>query len=257
MIQAVHKAVHLLEALAQFYPECVTLGQLSEKTGISKSTCVHLLNTLIDDSLVERKAHAKYCLGIGCFYLTRSGGFEADKLSICRPVLKWLRDKTEETVLVSVLSGSDMYTIDYLEGKHSILNQEYTPMKDYIYSNSSGRILLANLQPEFLQRVIEVHGLPRFPQWHDFENKVELEKALKKIKKEPWITAYNTAENGYYIGYSAPLYDKGTFFGALGLATFRKELISHASTQERSLTNHLIRAAKEMNRRLRFGSNYT
>ena len=252
MIQSVHKAVRLLDALSLVYPECMPLVKLSELTGIGKSTCVHLLNTLIEDNLVERKGHSKYCLGIGCFYLTRSGGFEADKLSVLRPVLRWLRNKTEESVLVSVISGGEMYTIDYLEGKHFSLTREQFPMKEYIYSNSSGRILLANLQPEQLQKVLTTHGMPDSSQWKDFESRSELCKELEKIRTSAWVTSCYAAQNGYYIGCSAPLYDGGDFFAALGIATFRKEPVLRRSAEESRLTTPLIRAAKEINRRLRF-----
>ncbi len=252
MIQSVHKAALLLEVLAKYYPESVSLRVLSEKTGIGKSTCIHILNTLIEDKLVERLHHASYSLGVGCFYLTRSGRFDKERLAICRPVLKWLRDKTGETTLIAEIRNGTKYTVDYFEGQHLILNSNNDIIEDDIYRTATGRMIMAHLSERDVQDVIWRHGMPTAADWQDFPNYPALENVLSSIRSLQFITTSNQAKDGYCCGYAAPLYDGKTVFGALGIAALRDKPILTDSEEEKRLVRYLLRAASEINRRLKF-----
>lgn len=252
MIQAVHKAALLLEVLAARYPDSVLLQELSDKTGIEKSTCIHILNTLIEDKLAERLGRARYSLGIGCFHLTRSGRFDKERLAICRPVLRWLRDKTDATAMIAEIRNGTKYTVEYFEGGKPILGSDHDILEDDIYRTATGRMILAHMSERDKQDVVWRHGLPKAPQWKNFADFAALDHALAYIRNSPWITVWNRGEKGYYIGYAMPLYDGKTVFGALGLATLKSECIPADSEEEKRLVRFLTRAANEINRRLKF-----
>lgn len=235
-----------MKILSEHYPESVSLEQLSKAADIPKSTCVHILNTLIDETLAERIKYSRYILGVGCFYLTRSGKFDSKRIDICRPVLQWLRNKTGETALIAELHNSEKYTLDYAIGNYKLQNSGYDILLDDIYRTASGRLLTAHLSDDRLFDLISRHGLPKSPEWTDFPNISAFQKALKVLRDEPWISV----ENQYTIGYAAPLYDGKTVFAAIGLAVSKSSFSPDFS--EIRLVQHLLHAAKEINRRLKF-----
>lgn len=251
MIQSVHKAVMLLDALAEAYPKAVSLQELAMQTGIGKSTCVHILNTLIEDDLAERLTYAQYSLSAGCFYLTRHGRFDRERLEICRPVLRWLKDKTGETVLIAQMHNAIKYTVDYVLGKYH-LKDSGNILRDDIYRTATGRLLTAYLPQEELVKVIQRHGLPKAPHWQDFPDMQVFQRELNELKTMPWVRAGNPCPGGVAIGYAAPLYADDEFFGALGIAAFSEKGIETSSKREQELIRYLLCASQEINRRLKF-----
>lgn len=248
MINSVHKAATLLKILSGYYPKTVSLEELSSKTGIGKSTCVHILNTLINETLVEKVKYAHYCLGAGCFYLTRSGKFDQKRLDICRPVLRWLRDKTGETALIAEIHNSEKYTVDYAIGNYELKNSGDNILLDKIYRTATGRLLTAHLSDNQLCDLIQHQGMPKADEWRDFTDIADLQKTLKELRTAPWISV----ENDDMLGFAAPLYDGNTVFASLGLAVVKKKGSATISEKEPNITNLLLRTAKEINRRLRF-----
>ena len=113
MIKSIHKASFILRILSDAYPDGVKLEDISTISKINKSTCVRILDTLIEEQLAERMQFALYRLGAGCFHLTRSGRFDESRLSVCRPVLKWLYKETGHTVLISEIQNGTKYNVDY------------------------------------------------------------------------------------------------------------------------------------------------
>lgn len=244
MIVSIHKASVLLKALAKYYPESVSLDTLSKETGISKSTCVQMLNTLIHDALAERTKYSMYCLGAGCFHLTRSGRFDKKRMDICRPILYWLRDKTGETALISQIRSSEKYTVDYAIGNYRLHNSGDDIILDDIYRTATGRMIVAHLPDDDLYSLVERHGLPDGTNWKAFDNMASFKKALTKLRESPWIMV-----DSELVGYAAPIFCGNTVFGAIGLAVPKASI-----TEEKEAENvkYLLRAAKEITRRLNF-----
>ena len=112
MIKSIHKASFILRILSDAYPDGVKLEDISTISKINKSTCVRILDTLIEEQLAERMQFALYRLGAGCFHLTRSGRFDESRLSVFRPVLKWLYKETGHTVLISEIQNGTKLTVD-------------------------------------------------------------------------------------------------------------------------------------------------
>lgn len=243
MITSVHKAALILKELSKHYPESVSLDELSKETGISKSTCVQMLNTLIHETLAERTKYARYALGAGCFYLTRSGKFDKKNIEICRPVLRWLRDKTGETAIISQIRSGEKYNVDCCIGSYKLKNSDDNISLDSIYSTAAGRIITAHVSFDELCDIIQRHSLPTKAQWKDFSNISELKKELEYVRSKPYIAVEKT----HTVGFAAPLFSDNRIFGSIGLA-----VKSDNRKPDEEYTKYLLKAAKEINRRLNF-----
>src|SRR5689334_12746410 len=106
-IQSVDRAIAVLEFLGTNGWSGVT--EVAAALGTHKSTAYRLLSTLKDRGLVEQDAETdRYRLGLGLVYLASTVSAELDILHYARPVCDRLREQTQGTVTVSVLTGDDV-----------------------------------------------------------------------------------------------------------------------------------------------------
>lgn len=252
MIKSIHKASLILKILSDCYPEGVKLERIATLSEINKSTCVRILDALIEEQLAERMQFAKYRLGAGCFHLTRSGKFDGSRLAICRPVLKWLHKMTGQTVLISEIQNGTKYTVEYIESDIVLTRTMQGILVDNIYRTASGRLMMSHLDESKLFRVIERHGMPKSPEWKDFSSVAELLQELSKIRSMPTVFTSSPDGDRFICGIATKICDKNEMLGSLGIA-YHSDLPDDTTGEEyKKLTRYLLKAAKEMNRRLLF-----
>ena len=250
MINSVQKTINILKTISDTPHGGISLKKISEKTGINKSTCVHILNTLLYNGYVVKISQSKgYQLGPATFCLTRFGNFDEELIEICRPILKWLRKKTDGTVLLAVLESEQKYIIDYIDYDEKFFPKNIRIFEDDIYRTASGRIMLSNLPREKIYEIYKRYGNPSPEIWENIDSFEELCEALKKIKKRPIVNVYSKIGDAFYCGYAKGIFKNGECVGAIGIAEILKsedELSAHMDNNEILL----MRAAKEVNRRL-------
>lgn len=253
VIKSIHKASVILKILSDSYPDGVKLERICADAGINKSTCVRILDSLIEEQLAERMQFAVYRLGAGCFHLTRSGKFDGSRLSVCRPVLKWLHKMTENTVLISEIQNGTKYTVEYFESDIKLTHSFQDILVDDIYRTAAGRLMMSRLDEERLGQIISRHGLPTSLSWKDFSSVDDLRYELEKISKMPVVYNATPIETGDYMcGLAAEIKDKNGMLGALGIAYISDSVQNENNDERKRLTRLLLRAAREMNRRLCF-----
>ena len=221
MTVSVTKALNILVIISD-YIEPISLRIISERTGYNKSTCVRLLDTLIENGFVIKKDYGKYCLGANAFYIARHSDYKKSLVEICKPFLSVLLKKYNETVQVSVIEDHKRYTICYLQGEVKIFgndNREGTIMRNGIYNSSAGRVILSNYHKETLLHLVRHIGLPE--NWDEEDQALtlsELEQKLSVIKQNGYASVRTSSGN---IGLAVPIYDEISCFAALGI-TFRE-----------------------------------
>lgn len=248
MIRSVKKSCDILKLLSDAYPESIRLQDISDKTGVNKSTCVHLLDTLINEQLAERTSHASYRLGAGCFLLTRSGRYDENRLSVCRPVLRWLHKKVGQTVLIAEIQNCTKYVVDYIQGELTLSVKPADIIEDSLYRTATGRLIMSRMTRSEISDIVYKNGLPRSPEWYDFKSVDEVCECLNEIKNAEFVySGLNT-----HYGIAAEIKDKNGVVGAVGIAIVSNDGDDKAKDILDSYKKDLSRAAKEMTRRLTF-----
>ena len=116
MIQSVKKAMDILTVLSENSDEPIMLSELAEKTGLNKSTCAHIVDTLCESFYVERVSRKEgYRLGPWAYMLSRYGGYHRPLIKISSSVLKWLRKQTGATVFISVLCNGRKFIVYHID----------------------------------------------------------------------------------------------------------------------------------------------
>jgi DNA-binding IclR family transcriptional regulator len=118
-VRAVERALALLFRLAAS-PHGVGLQQLARDVGCSKSTVHRLLTTLQAVGVAQQDARSRlYQPGPRLAELTPAPQ-EADLRRLALPIMRQLRDETEETVTLHVIQNDSHVVVEQVESEHEI-----------------------------------------------------------------------------------------------------------------------------------------
>ena len=114
MIQSVDRALDILMCVSDNQGRPLTVSEIAEKTGLNKSTCCHLIDTLTQRGFLNRVSRSSgYVLGVYAYALTRYRSFQRDLIFACSPVLRWLQNKTGYTTLLATLIDGEKFVLRY------------------------------------------------------------------------------------------------------------------------------------------------
>jgi len=162
LIQSVSRALDILEILAA-QPGVLRLQDITARSGLNRSTCHHLLNTLVHRGYVNRHDNSRtYQLGsrlLELVHSNNSGPF--DLVSDSLPELRRLSHEINETVLLAIFSGSNL-TIITRQDPDNGRGMELGDMSAAAHATAVGKAMLAWLPELQIARVVADQGLTPF-----------------------------------------------------------------------------------------------
>jgi DNA-binding IclR family transcriptional regulator len=193
--RTISRAMAILYAFDETRPE-LGVTDLSQLTGLDKSTVYRLLSALQQGGLVDQDPEtSKYRLGGG---LVRLGGLalrDIDLTRIARPHLQDLADRTQETVNLSVLTDNDrIVNIDVITSPHRVRNVGWIGREMPLHAVSGGKVFMANLPQERLERILRAE-LPAYTE-HTITDRSNLEEALEHVRQRGYGIAEEELEEG-------------------------------------------------------------
>jgi len=215
-LSSVATAIQLLKSFSE---EEVDLGisELARRLGVAKSTVHRLAATLVSEGLLEQDRETeKYRLGIALFRLGALVRRRMDISSQGRPYLYALREKTNESVHLAILDGTEIMYVYNLESTQAIRMRSDLGVRKPAYCTAEGQAILAFQPQEILDAVIEQGLLPRTPQTITKPDK--LLKALAVVRQRGCAIEDEESEIGMR-GISAPIRnDAGEVVASVGIA---------------------------------------
>jgi len=140
-IQVINRAVKILGTIHR-YPESATLKIVSADTGLSSSTTHRILNSLVQNNLVDRDSNGNYRIGS---YLNKLGAkrhVRADLRSVAVPVMSLLRDKLRETVNLTVREGDVVLYLDKAVPNRMMQVQQMIGSRAPLHVTGVGKLML-------------------------------------------------------------------------------------------------------------------
>lgn len=191
--QAAIRTIRLLKAFTADQPE-LSLGELSRRIGLNKTTAHRLLAALESESLVERSsARGNYRLGPATVALGAQAQ-STNYLRVCaRPALERLAKLTQETATLEVLLGADVLILDAVDGGRVVSATGYVGTRWPAHATSTGKAILACLDPAKL-------SLPSsFTQFTDrtLTTPESLNEELRRVRKHGFACVCDELEDGY------------------------------------------------------------
>ncbi len=157
-VQSIDRAVAILRCFDARTPD-LGISDLARATGLSTSTVHRLLLAMQENGLIRQTARRRYAIGPLVAQLAHSGGIPAGLRDAAMPVLRALRDETEETAAVhELLPTGQRVVLDQVESRHQ-LRRTYTEfgIPVPLPLGAPGKVLLA-FSP--LERQVEVLAGP-------------------------------------------------------------------------------------------------
>lgn len=153
-VRAVERAMGLLFRLAEA-PGGASLQELAREVGCSKSTVHRLLGTLERMAVVERNGVSRqYRLGRRLRELSRESWAQPDLRQVALPIMRELRDQTEETVTLHLADDDAHVVVEQVESPHEIRQIHPIGRRIPLLMGATAKAILAFLPNEQAERLL-------------------------------------------------------------------------------------------------------
>jgi DNA-binding IclR family transcriptional regulator len=193
--QSVQKAAAILRAAAS-RPDGETASGLARLAGLSHATSLRLVHTLENEGLLMRRAEdGRYVIGLDLLRL----GTTAERAEllpvVSRQPLKRVAEETRETITLSVLRGREaLDVVLQMDAPHVVQAVNWVGQRYPLHASSSGKIVLAALDPTRLRRILE-RPLERRTS-ATITDPGELQRELERVRRQGYAVIVDELEDG-------------------------------------------------------------
>jgi len=214
-VQAVRRAVNLLEALAKTR-RSAPLGELSRRVGLNKSTAYQLLATLQALGLVEKDRESRsYRLGPKMLELATSFLDGSDLIAKFQPILQDMRNRINETATLHLLVGDHRVMAAKAESSHPIRLSANVGEASSLMRGAGGKAIIAFMEPARIESLLAQAVKDRRLKKTEIAG---LLKDLKEIRAKGFSMSKGEHIPGAF-GISVPLFNaEGEVIASLGLS---------------------------------------
>jgi len=160
-IQSLIRAAAILDAVAR-RPEGISLAQLSAEVGLHNSTAFHLIQTLVNlDFLTQGPDNRQYRMGSRIFALAAGALNDNTLLALATPLLERLSAETGDAAHLAVRSRHEIIVIARTAASGLLQLAGHPGATRPAHATAIGKLLLAAMPDEDLERLLETLPLPR------------------------------------------------------------------------------------------------
>jgi IclR family acetate operon transcriptional repressor len=141
-VGSVARAVALLEALSDSGAG-LGVNELARRIGVNASTASRLLSTLEAAGIVQRSGAGPYRLGLRLVHYADRVLGQLDVRQLARPLLAGLAARTGETATLSVPSGGEAVTVDFVPAGSSVVSMARLGRPSILHATAVGKVVLA------------------------------------------------------------------------------------------------------------------
>jgi DNA-binding IclR family transcriptional regulator len=154
-VQSLGRAFAILEEVAR-HREGIGLAELSKRVGLHNSTTFHLAKTMVSLGYIRQEKDSKrYRVGRPLFALAASSLDEIEMVNVATPILEELSRETGETSHFAVRMGDAVVVIARTSGPGAFQLTDRVGVVRPAHCTALGKVILAALRPDQLQRFLE------------------------------------------------------------------------------------------------------
>src|SRR5665647_374122 len=215
-LSSVASALLLLKTFSEDEAE-LGISSMAKRLGLAKSTVHRLAVTLASEGFLEQnQENGRYRLGLSLFKLGVLVRRRMDVSNLGMLLLRALRDLTQESVHLAILSEASIVYLYNVEGAQAIGARSYLGARKPAFCTSEGRVLLAFGSPEQAQAAFAEPLAARTPK--TTTDPKTLLKILDEVRRLGYSIDDEESESGMR-GVAAPVRNiNGTVVAAVGLA---------------------------------------
>jgi IclR family transcriptional regulator, KDG regulon repressor len=154
-VQSIGRAFAILEEVAR-NRDGIGLADLSKRVALHNSTTFHLVRTMVSLGYIRQiKDSKRYRIGRPLFALAASALDEMEMVSMATPVLDDLARETGESSHFAARMGDTVVVMARTSGPSAFQLAERVGVVRPAYCTALGKIILAALRPDQLERYLE------------------------------------------------------------------------------------------------------
>ncbi|MCY0898660.1 MAG: IclR family transcriptional regulator [Firmicutes bacterium] len=162
VVKSADRVVTVLSVLAEV-PTGLTFTDLLARLELPRSSLHALLQTLLQSRMIVYDGETKlYHYGPKVWELSMSYYHRIHLVPLAWPYLQEIRDRTNQTVQMAILDGSDILYVAKIESSHPLQLVSHVGSRLPAYATGLGKALLATLGPSALDRVLKGVTFQRF-----------------------------------------------------------------------------------------------
>ncbi len=194
-VQVLDRALAILEVLSAEGPD-LSLGEISDKLDLHKSTAHRLTMVLERHKLIERHSvSGRYRLGLKLFELGSRAISHLDLRERARPVLDQLVLETGETVHLGILDDTEVLYLDKVEPARSVRMSSTVGRRNPVYCTAMGKAILAYLPEAQVEAIVRKQGLKAVTA-NTITSFLDLKAELKVIRERGYAIDNEEIEEG-------------------------------------------------------------
>jgi DNA-binding IclR family transcriptional regulator len=216
-MKSLYKILDIIEALAANTGKELSLSDICDLTGITKSTATRILSKLVDRAYVnQKKKRGKYSLN--AYFININLEDKNNKILRERslPNLVTLGNKIKENIIFAVPRRNEAIVIAATETKNVLTTLIEVGTRMHLYCTSLGKVFLAQFDENELADYLDKMELKSITP-NTITDPAHLKASLKMIKEEG--VAYDDEERYFGIkGLAVPIRDvEGNVVASLGI----------------------------------------
>ena len=220
----------------------MSVSAIAHGVELPKSTAYRYVSALKTFGLLEEDVRTgDYRLGGKILELAASAR-RRGLVEIALPIMEKLSRETGETFILAGLHQMKGICLERVEGHHALRVSHERGAVFPLHAGASGKVLLAHLDLEEQERVIEEGGLPRFSKT-TITDKKRLRAELERIKRQGHATSDGEVISHTY-GVAGPVFaSTGKILAALTVSAPAERL---AGARSKEMIRLVVEAAKRI-----------
>ena len=216
--QSVERTFQIIEAMGEARRP-VRLSELAQKTGLSASTVLRMVHTLVDLGYAfQDQETLQYGLTL---QFARIGSLASNGIGLrdfAHPVMEALAQECHEACCLAIEQQDEVVYIDMVDGPDNMLRiMQHIGKRAPMHCTGIGKLLLLNRNIDGVRDYITRHGLPRFTD-HTLTDERTLLTELEQVRRRGWAADNEECEIGARC-VAAPIHDyTGAVVGGLSIS---------------------------------------
>jgi len=232
-----------LEYIAREPEKPKSLGEIAGHLDLNAGTCANIIKTMVTRRYIEKIDKQKgYCLGSMAYRLTGNDGYQKRLVDAAREEMEMLTRKTNENSLLCMISDDMRVVIHKVQSDNDL--QANTAREKRVYDTSSGRLLIAFMGEEELEKFIEKYGLPSKNEWDGVSDKKSLFKQISKIRKDGYASQITSNQ---IIGLAFPVHQGERIMASLSVYM---PVIRYNNANQSNILKQIQKAADRISEKL-------
>jgi DNA-binding IclR family transcriptional regulator len=178
-VPVVRSTFRILEELSR--SERLGLREITQDTGIAKSTVFRILSTLVELGYVQRDVERGYRITLALSHLVSDEAANEELRRLAHPVMLSLRDHYGETVNLGVQSMDKVTYLEVVPSEFALRLQESRGASVPAHASALGKAIMAFNPPNSVLEQLKGHSLEKVTK-HTIADREELFAELKRVR---------------------------------------------------------------------------